>query len=128
LLAGRVTLAPTHYGGPPLWLFYVAIIVSVVLHEAGHAFATKFFGREVDRIGIGWFWFAPIVFIDTSDLWIARRWPRVAVDLAGISVNAICAGFATLAALVIGGSMGRDIMAIRSCILVDGARESQPAF
>jgi putative peptide zinc metalloprotease protein len=102
LWAGRVTLAPTHSSGPPLWLFYVAIIVSIVLHEAGHAFTAKFFGREVDRIGFGWFWFAPIAFVDTSDMWIARRWPRVAVDLAGVSVNAICAGFATLAALLIG--------------------------
>jgi putative peptide zinc metalloprotease protein len=101
-MAGRVTLAPTHSSGPALWLFCVAIVVSVVLHEAGHAFTTKFFGREADRIDIGWFWFAPIVFVDTSDMWTARRWPRVAVDLAGVSVNAICAGFATLAALLIG--------------------------
>jgi Zn-dependent protease len=103
LIAGRVTLASTHSSGSALWLFCVAIIVSVVLHEAGHAFATKFFGREVDRIGIGWFWFAPIVFVDTSDMWTARRWPRVAVDLAGVAVNATCAGFATLAALLVGG-------------------------
>jgi putative peptide zinc metalloprotease protein len=110
LTAGRVTLAPAHFSGPALWLFYVAIIVSVVLHEAGHAFTTKFFGREVDRIGIGWFWFAPIVFVDTSDMWTARRWPRVAVDLAGVAVNAICAGFATLAALLIGGGAWAAIL------------------
>lgn len=103
LIAGRVTLGSMHSSGPALWLFCIPIIVSVVLHEAGHAFTTKFFGREVDRVGIGWFWFAPIVFVDTSDMWTARRWPRVAVDLAGVAVNATCGGFATLAALLIGG-------------------------
>jgi putative peptide zinc metalloprotease protein len=103
LMTGRVTLTPAHSSGPALWLFCVTIIACVMLHEAGHAFTTKFFGREVDCIGIGWFWFAPIVFVDTSDMWTARRWPRVAVDLAGVAVNAIAAGFATLAALLIGG-------------------------
>jgi len=102
LITGRMTLTPSRTGSSLLWFLYAAVIVSVVLHEAGHAFTAKFFGREVDRIGIGWFWFAPIVYVDTSDMWPTGRWPRIAVDLAGIYVNAVCAGFATLVALLIG--------------------------
>jgi Zn-dependent protease len=102
LITGRMTLAPTHAGASLLWFLYAAVIVSTVLHEAGHAFTTKFYGREVDRIGIGWFWFVPIVYVDTSDMWPTGRWPRISVDLAGIGVNAVCAGFAALAALLIG--------------------------
>ena len=105
LVAGRVALAPAFSSVFGLWPLYPAIVVSAVLHEAGHAFATKFFGREVDRIGIGWFWFVPIAFVDTSDMWTSKRWPRVAVDLAGVSVNVISAAFATLAALASGGAL-----------------------
>jgi putative peptide zinc metalloprotease protein len=102
LMTGRMTLTPTGAGASLLWFLYAAVIVSIVLHEAGHAFTAKFYGREVDRIGIGWFWFAPMVYVDTSDMWPTGRWPRIAVDLAGIAVNVVCAGFAALAALLIG--------------------------
>jgi putative peptide zinc metalloprotease protein len=102
LIGGQVALTTERAGGSLLWFFYAAILVSGVLHEAGHAFAAKFFGREVDRIGIGWFWFGPIAFVDTSDMWLTGRQPRIAVDLAGIGANAVCAGFAVLAALLIG--------------------------
>jgi putative peptide zinc metalloprotease protein len=103
LIEGRVALTTERAGGSFLLLFYGSIIASGVLHEAGHAFATKFFGREVDRVGIGWFWFGPIGFVDTSDMWLTGCWPRIGVDLAGICVNAACAGFAAFAALLIGG-------------------------
>jgi putative peptide zinc metalloprotease protein len=72
--------------------------VAVALHELGHGFAAKAFGREIQRIGAGWHWFAPIVFVDTSDMWLAGRWPRVAVNLAGVYVNVILGGLAALAA------------------------------
>jgi Zn-dependent protease len=62
---------------------------------------TKHFGGEVDRVGIGWFWFGPVAFVNTSDMWTKNRRARVAVDLAGIAVNAICAGLASFAALLI---------------------------
>jgi hypothetical protein len=39
--------------------------VAVALHELGHGFAAKAFGREIQRIGAGWHWFAPIVFVDS---------------------------------------------------------------
>jgi putative peptide zinc metalloprotease protein len=102
LIMGRMTLTPTGASASLLWFLYAAVIVSIVQHEAGHAFTAKFYGREVDRIGIGWFWFAPMVYVDTSDMWPTGRWPRIAVDLAGIAVNVVCAGFAALAALLIG--------------------------
>jgi putative peptide zinc metalloprotease protein len=72
--------------------------VAVALHELGHGFAAKAFGREIQRIGAGWHWFAPIVFVDTSDMWLAGRWPRVAVNLAGVYVNVILGSLAALAA------------------------------
>ena len=72
--------------------------LAVALHELGHGFTAKAFGREIQRIGVGWHWFVPIVFVDTSDMWLAGRWPRVAVNLAGVYVNFILGSLAALAA------------------------------
>ena len=101
LFNGRVAVASPDLGGALVGFFYVAIIASTLLHEAGHAFVTKHFGGEVDRVGIGWFWFGPVAFVNTSDMWTKGRRARIAVDLAGILVNAICAALATFAALLI---------------------------
>lgn len=79
----------------PLSLF------AVVLHELGHAFAVKAFGREVHYIGVGWYWFGPIAFTDTSDMWLADRKARMAVNLAGICVDMIVAAIAMILLLLI---------------------------
>lgn len=85
--------------GPVLFLFLIpAYLFSILIHEAGHAFTTKAFGCEVPRVGIGWYWFSPIAFVDTSDTWLAERWPRIAVSLAGPYANVLLAGIASLAA------------------------------
>lgn len=76
-------------------------LVAVLLHELGHAFAVKAFGREVHYIGVGWYWFAPIAFTDTSDMWLSSRKPRMLVNLAGIYVDLIVAGIASLLVLII---------------------------
>ena len=86
--------------GPQILLFLIPInFVMMFIHELGHAFAVKSFGREVPRAGFGWFWFAPMAFVDTSDMWLTGRWPRIAVNLAGVHTNLIVGGLASLAAL-----------------------------
>jgi CRP-like cAMP-binding protein len=70
--------------------------VEVVLHELGHAFAVKAFGREVHYIGVGWYWFGPIAFTDTSDMWLSTRKPRMLVNLAGVYVDVLVAGISAL--------------------------------
>lgn len=73
------------------------LLLSFVVHELGHGFAVKRFGREVLGVGVGWYWVTPIMFVDTSDMWLSERIPRVCVDLAGIYTNMILAGLAMLA-------------------------------
>jgi len=90
----------THFHATDWWLFLLpAYAVALLLHEAGHAFTAKAFGRHIPRIGIGWYWFGPIAFVDTSDMWLAGKWPRIAVSLAGPYVNLVMAGVATAIAL-----------------------------
>ncbi len=76
-------------------------IVDVVLHELGHAFAVKACGREVHYMGVGWYWFAPIAFTDTSDMWLSPRKPRILVNLAGIYVDILVAAISALLALTV---------------------------
>jgi putative peptide zinc metalloprotease protein len=82
-----------------LWFLIPALLLAIVVHEAGHAFTTKAFGYEVHSLGLGWYWFGPIAFVDTSDLWLAGRWPRICVSLAGAYANLVLAGLAGLAGM-----------------------------
>jgi CRP-like cAMP-binding protein len=72
--------------------------LAVVLHELGHGMAAKAAGAWVDRVGIGWFWLRPVVFVDTSDAWLSTRAQRMLVDAGGILVNLVLAGIAGIIA------------------------------
>lgn len=87
-----------HAGYGILWFLIPAQLLGILIHECGHAFTTKAFGYEVPRAGVGWHWFTPIVFIDTSDVWLAEKWPRIAVTLAGPYSNLVLGGMFALAA------------------------------
>jgi putative peptide zinc metalloprotease protein len=68
--------------------------IAVLLHELGHGLAAKAAGAQVDRVGIGWYWFRPVVSVDTSDAWLASRERRMLVDAGGLIVNLLIAGLA----------------------------------
>jgi CRP-like cAMP-binding protein len=70
------------------------IVLAIVLHEIGHGVAAKAAGARVDRVGFGWFWFRILLFVDTSDAWLANRRQRMLVDAGGILVNLFLAGAA----------------------------------
>jgi len=76
------------------------ILLAIVLHEVGHGMAAKAAGARVDRIGVGWFWFRAMLFVDTSDAWLASRPQRMLVDAGGILVNLVLAGVAGCVALL----------------------------
>ncbi len=76
------------------------IVLAIVLHEIGHGVAAKAAGARVDRVGFGWFWFRIMLFVDTSDAWLANREQRMLVDAGGILVNLLLAGTAGYVALL----------------------------
>ncbi len=90
---------------PHTWVLLVCLVpatlLSVALHELGHAFATKAFGHEVHYMGVGWYWFTPVAFTDTSDMWLSTRGPRIVVNLAGVYTDCFVAGFSALLILII---------------------------
>ena len=93
-----------------LALFIPANSFALFIHELGHAFTTKAFGREVLRGGIGWYWFGPIGFIDTSDMWLAGRWPRIAVSIAGPYSDVVLASIAALVSTQVESEVGRAVL------------------
>lgn len=111
-LAGAIVFASEHLDIPralsvtserPVFflLLAAAFLFTIFAHELGHAFTTKKFGREVSGMGIGWYWFGPTAFVDTSDMWLATRRQRIAVTLAGPYTNLLLAGIASLTALFV---------------------------
>jgi putative peptide zinc metalloprotease protein len=90
---------------PHVWFLLVplvpATLLSVALHELGHAFATKAYGHEVHYMGVGWFWTGPVAFTDTSDMWLSTRGPRTVVNLAGVFTDCLVAGISALIILLI---------------------------
>ena len=82
------------------WLILPAWLIGTALHECAHAFTTKYYGQQVNGVGIGWYRFGPVAFIDTSDMWLAEKWERIAVTAAGPLMNMILAGIASLLILV----------------------------
>ncbi|HVY52960.1 MAG TPA: cyclic nucleotide-binding domain-containing protein, partial [Gammaproteobacteria bacterium] len=87
------------------WLLFICMIplsiLVVLLHELGHAFGTKAYGREVHSMGIGWNWTMPVAFTDTTDMWLDTRKHRIAVNAAGIYANILSAGICALLIFVV---------------------------
>jgi putative peptide zinc metalloprotease protein len=83
------------------WLLIPAILTCLVFHEAAHGFTTTHCGRKINGVGIGWYWYGPIAFIDTSDIWLGTRQERIAVSIAGPAINLTLGGAAALLAIFV---------------------------
>lgn len=85
---------------PEIVALVVLVLVALFLHECGHAFTVRRFGREVNRGGLIMMYGMPGAYIDTSDMWLASKPARLAVTAAGPFVNFVLGGLAALAMLI----------------------------
>lgn len=83
-----------------LWLVVPMILASIVLHEIGHGLSVKHYGREVLGAGIGCQGPLLFAYVNTSDMWLEGRLPRLVVDASGLVVNMVLAGLAGLGLLI----------------------------
>lgn len=68
-----------------LLLLYGTFVLAKLVHEFGHAFATRRFGGEVHAMGVTLMVLTPIPYVDATAAWALReRWKRVFVGLAGM--------------------------------------------
>ena len=81
-------------------------VLSISVHEAGHALAIAHYGRRVRRLGLAIYYLFPCVYVDSTDMTMASRKARIVVSLAGpvggLSVSAICAFVATMDGGILG--------------------------
>ncbi len=75
---------------------YLAQFVAILFHEAAHAFTVKHYGREVRRAGFMIYLGMPAFFVDTGDIWMEPRRPRMLVSWAGPYAGFFLGGAASL--------------------------------
>jgi putative peptide zinc metalloprotease protein len=79
--------------------FFAATLLALkLLHELGHGYVAAAKGCRVPSMGVAFMLGAPMPYTDVTDAWkLARRRDRMAIDLAGVSVELCVAGLATFA-------------------------------
>ncbi len=84
-------------------LLYVCMILIKGIHEFGHGFACKHFGRqthsggEVHTMGIMFIVFMPLPYVDASSAWALRnKWHRAFIGAAGMYVEVAIGAAAAL--------------------------------
>ncbi len=77
--------------------YAVTLACVKVLHELGHAFTAKRYGCHVPTIGVAFIVLFPLAYTDVNDVWrLASRRQRLAVGVAGVTVELVIAAWATL--------------------------------
>lgn len=78
--------------------FAIALIISKTCHELGHAFVATRLGVRVAHMGVAFVVLWPMLYTDTGESWRLRSHrQRLAISVAGITVEVALAGLATLA-------------------------------
>ena len=89
---------------------YVLQFVTLLIHEWSHAIATKHYGREVRRGGFLIYMGMPAAFVDTTDIWMEPRRPRIVVSWAGPHSGFFLGGLASLLMLVAPGAFAQGVL------------------
>ncbi len=79
-------------------IFTFLSIVSIFIHELGHAAAAYKFNVTPKEIGFGFYLFFPAMFTDVSSAWMASKRQRICIDLAGFYFQII---FMTILMLIL---------------------------
>lgn len=71
---------------------YLLAMLSVLVHELGHASAASRFSARTGTIGVGLYLVFPAFFADVSDVWRLRSRQRLLVDVGGIYFQLLVGG------------------------------------
>jgi putative peptide zinc metalloprotease protein len=78
--------------GGAVWGGYLLFILSLLVHELGHASACARYGAAPSDIGFTLYLVYPAFYSDVTSAWRLRRWQRVVVDLGGTFFQFVVAG------------------------------------
>lgn len=91
--------------------FVVALVASKMLHEMGHALVATRLGVRVAHMGVAFLVLWPMLYTDTGESWRLRSHrQRLAISIAGVSVELALAGLATFFWAVSPDGAFRDAM------------------
>jgi putative peptide zinc metalloprotease protein len=96
--------------GVGLVFLIIAEVFSIFTHESAHALTVKRYKRQVRRGGMGLYFGMPTFFMDTTDIWMEPRGPRLAVTWAGPYSGFFLGGLASLLLLVSHSSIWSGLM------------------
>lgn len=83
------------FGWPNLLFLWATLGAAKVLHEFGHGYACKHFGRECHAMGVMLLVFSPTLYCDVTDAWMLKnKWQRIAIAAAGMWVEIVLAAIA----------------------------------
>ncbi|MBF0142153.1 MAG: biotin/lipoyl-binding protein [Magnetococcales bacterium] len=89
---------PYFFTGAGVATFAVAIVLSKVIHELGHAYAAKRHGLRVPTMGVAFLVAWPVLFTDTGEAWkLTRPRARMRIAAAGVVAELGLATFASIA-------------------------------
>ena len=88
----------------------LANTISIFLHEIGHALTAKSYHRQVRRVGFMIYFGMPTFFVDTSDIWMEPKGPRIQTSLAGPYVSFLVGSITSLVMLVSGSPLFNAIL------------------
>jgi CRP-like cAMP-binding protein/Zn-dependent protease len=121
LTSGRYPLFK--FGGSYLQGFLLLLVLDVVtisIHECGHALAMKFAGRFVRQSGVMLYYGMPAAYVDTTDAWMAPRKMRLLVSFAGPWTGVWIGGITAIAAFFLPpGPLGAFFFSWAFVALVD---------
>jgi putative peptide zinc metalloprotease protein len=80
----------------------VAIVISKIVHELGHAFSAKHYGCRIHAMGLAFILGMPLAYTDVSDTWrLKDRRQRLRVSAGGILAETLLAVVATWGWLIL---------------------------
>lgn len=65
-------------------VLYFVLLLVVIMHELGHASASKYYGVPPGEIGVGFYLFFPVLYTNVTKIWRLRKNKRILVNIAGI--------------------------------------------
>ena len=88
----------------------IGLFAIKVLHELGHAYTATRFGCRVPSMGVSFLVMMPVLYTDTSGAWrLTSRKQRLMIDCAGVAVELMVAGVATMAWVFLPDGMVRSV-------------------
>lgn len=89
---------------------FVFYMLSLIIHEFGHAAGTKAVGQSAKEIGFGFYLIFPVFYTDVTSVWNLRKRDRIIVNIGGVYFQLIVNSIAIIYVLIFPHSITSECM------------------